>query len=324
LPLQTLYLFDARFRQRAQLLLREGAFDLVHVQLVRMAPVVDGLVGIPKVIDFIDALSLNMARRAKRERGPMAWITRWEAHRVQNYERALTRQYDRIIVSASLDREAIGDYDTIHVVPNGVDIGAYPFVEEPRESDMIVFTGRMGYFPNADAAIWFATEVFPLVRLQVPQAQFLIVGADPTPAVRRLSRYPGVVVTGYVADLPDYLARAVVAVAPMQSGSGMQFKMLEAMACGTPIVVTPYALGGIEVTEGEHLLVGRDAMTFAEQVIRLLNDRVLAQRLAQNARRLVEEKYTWERSVALLEGVYHLTASRETSLEGRQSEQQEK
>jgi sugar transferase (PEP-CTERM/EpsH1 system associated) len=306
LPLQTLFFFDPRFRQRVHSLLKRQPVDLIHVQLVRMAPVADGLSDIPKVIDLIDALSLNMARRAERERGLAARVAGFEAYRVQRYERAITRQFHRLTVSSHLDREFIGDYDNVHVVPNGVDIQAFPFVESSTDPGLIVFTGRMGYFPNADAAIWFATQVFPLVRHQVPGARFFIVGADPTSAVRQLDRHTNVVVTGFVPRIQEYLARAAVAVAPMQGGSGMQFKLLEAMACGTPVVATPYAMGGIEAADGEHLLVARNAEAFAEHVVCLLRDPALRFRLARSARRLVEENYTWERSVEMLEAVYCL------------------
>jgi sugar transferase (PEP-CTERM/EpsH1 system associated) len=304
LPLQTLYFFDPRFRQEVQSLLQQQSFDLIHVQLVRMAPVVDGLGDIPRVIDLIDALSLNMDRRAQRERGPKAWVVALEARRLQRYERMLTRQYNQLVVSSPLDRDAVGNYSNVHVISNGVDTEAYPFVQDGRESGTIVFTGRMGYFPNADAAIWFATAVLPLVRQRVPQARFLIVGASPTRAVRQLGRLQGVVVTGYVPSIQEYLAQATVAVAPMCAGSGMQFKVLEAMSSGAPVVATPYALGGIEAQDDEHLLVAQDAETFAEQVICMLGDQTLRRRLASNARQLVEEKYTWERSVAMLEGLY--------------------
>jgi sugar transferase (PEP-CTERM/EpsH1 system associated) len=306
LPLQTLYFFDPRFQKRVKSLLTQQPFDLIHVQLVRMAPVADGLEGIPTVIDLIDALSVNMSRRAQRERGPMAWIVGKEAKRLQKYERELTKQYDQLLISSPQDREAIGEYDNIHVIRNGVDIADYPIAEGDHELDRIVFTGRMGYFPNADAAVWFTTEVLPLVRSQVPQARFFIVGADPTPAVRRLAEHAGVIVTGYVPSIQDFLTKSTVAVAPMKSGSGMQFKVLEAMACGTPVVATSYALGGIEATDGKHLLIASNAESFADNVIRLMESSTLRQRLAHNARSLVEAKYTWERSVAMLEEVYRL------------------
>jgi glycosyltransferase involved in cell wall biosynthesis len=236
----------------------------------------------------------------------MAWIMALEARRLCHYERQLAHQYDQLTVSSSLDRDAIGSYDNIHVIPNGVDIEKFPFVEGERKSALIAFTGRMGYFPNADAAIWFADKVFPSVRQQLPQAQFFVVGADPTPEVQSLAQRPGVSVTGYVSSIQDYLHEATIAVAPMQAGSGMQFKVIEAMCCGAPIVATSYALGGIKARDGEHLLIAKSSDIFAEQVVRLLQDVDLQRHLAYNARRLVEEKYTWERAVAMLEDVYRL------------------
>jgi len=274
-----------------------------------MAPVVDGLGDIPKVIDLIDALSLNWHRRARQEPIPLAWIADLEAKRLRRYERTLDRQFDRLIVSSPVDREFIGPYENLHVVPNGVDIERFPFVEDGRQPYTIIFSGRIGYFPNAEAAVWFATQVFPVVRQQVPGARFVIVGADPPWRVKLLTRLPGVEVTGYVPDLGGFLTRAAVAVAPMQAGSGIQNKVLEAMASGTPVVATSYALGGIEAQDSEHLLVARGGGTFARKVIKLLNDRPLAHRLARNARRLVEERYTWERSVDALEEVYKLAMS---------------
>lgn len=229
-----------------------------------------------------------------------------ESRRVRKYERALTRQYDRLVVSSPLDRNVIGEYANIHVVRNGINLSDHPFTENGRDPGSIVFTGRMGYFPNADAAIWFATNVFPLVRSKAPDAQFFVVGADPTPEVQNLAQQPGVVVTGYVDRIQDYLAKAMVAVAPMQGGSGMQFKVLEAMCSGAPVVATPFALGGIEIVDGEHLLVAQSAEAFAVHTIELLQNQTLQTRVARHARQLVEENYSWEQSVAMLENVYRL------------------
>ncbi len=159
----------------------------------------------------------------------------------------------------------------------------------------------MSYFPNADAAIWFAKHVLPLVRQQIPDVQFWIVGADPPPAVQELAGQPGVVVTGWVDSLVSYLQQATIAVAPMRCGSGIQNKVLEAMSCGAAMVVTPFALGGIEVGDKETVLIGQDAVAFADHVVRLLQDPALRQRLAANARRMIEEKFAWEQSVTKLE-----------------------
>lgn len=309
-PLQTLYLFDPKISQKAKKLLEREPFDLIHVQLVRMAPVVENLGKIPKVLDFIDALSLNIYRRSMRENGPVAWFMALESKRLEDYERYLTQKYDQLVVSSPLDCDAIGNYDNIHVIPNGVSIEDFPFVADGREPKMIVFTGRMGYFPNADAVIWFVEKVLPLIQQQLSEVKFYVVGADPTSEVQVLAQQPGVFVTGYVSSIQDYLHQATVAVAPLQSGSGMQFKVIEAMGCGTPVVATSYALGGVDVLGGEHLLVANNAESFAQKVICLLRDEDLQRYLAHNARRLVEEKYTWDRSVTMLEDVYHLAVQR--------------
>jgi glycosyltransferase involved in cell wall biosynthesis len=262
LPLQTLYFCPPAIQKRVQTLFQAESFDLVHVQLARMAPVVDGLDGVPKVLDFIDALSLNMYRRAMQERWPLNWLFHQEAQRMARYERALLRSFDRQTVSSHLDKEAIGACESLHVIPNGVNTEEFLYTEDSRDNKVIVFTGRMSYFPNTDAAIYFASQVFPLILRQEPDAHFLIVGTDPS--------------------------------------------WLEAMATGAPVVATPYALGGVEATDGEHLLVAGDAKGLADQVLRLFKDAALRQRLARNARRLVEAEYTWERSVAMLEEVYRL------------------
>lgn len=308
LPLQVLYFCPPSFRKTVHWIIRQDNFDIVHVQLARMAPIVNDVENVPSVIDFIDALSLNMLRRAKRERWLIKWLFYMEASRMARYERDLVLSFDRQVVSSPLDKKGIGDFETIHIIPNGVNLNDFSYNEDGRDDNLIVFTGRMGYFPNEEAAVYFATCVFPIVRKQVPDARFLIIGADPPRRVRQLAKLPGIEVTGYVPRIQDYLSKATVSVAPMQGGTGIQNKVLEAMASGVPVVATPYALGGIEAIDGEHLLVAEDTEGMAEQVVRLLKDPALRRHLARNARRLVEEKYTWEQAVEMLEEVYHLAA----------------
>jgi len=303
LPLQTLYTFDPQMRRRVESLLQEGSFDLIHVQLLRMAPAAVNVQKVPTVIDFIDALSLNMKRRAEREVWYRRWLFALEARRAQAYEQQLLSQYTRAIVSTQMDYEALGSHPRIRVAANGVDPGC-AFVGEGRKPNVIAFTGRISYFPNTDAAVWFVRQVLPLIQHQRPDTQFWIIGADPPPAVQKLTQQPGVVVTGYVPSITHYLQQATLAVAPMQCGSGIQNKVLEAMACGAPIVATPFALGGLEVRHGEHLLIARHAHEFADRVLQLLQDQRLRRELAGNARRLIDEKYTWEQSVAQLEAAY--------------------
>jgi len=209
-----------------------------------------------------------------------------------------------LIVRSPVDREAIGPYENLHVIPNGVDIERFPIVEDGREPYTIVFTGNMGYFPNKDAVFYFREEILPMIIQQVPDLRLLIVGTNPPQEIVRLREDPGIVVTGFVDSVADYLRKASVAVCPMRCGSGMKNTVLEAMACGTPVVATSLALEGIQVTPGEHVLVGDTPEAFADHVIALLRDAERSAALARKARGLVEQRYSWRSSVSQLESVY--------------------
>lgn len=304
LPWQTLYWADPRWARQIGALAATHPFDLVHVQLIRMAPVVAGLRHYPRVLDFIDALSVNMARRARRAGAGQAWLWRAEAGRVLRYERRLLQEFDRLTVSSLSDANAIGTSPRLQVVANGVEVDRFPFHTTPRHPARLVFTGRLGYFPNADAAEFLVNSILPRVRAQIPDVQVDLVGTNPSRRVRSLGRQPGVNVTGYVPDLYSYLAQATLAVAPLRSGSGMQLKVLEAMASGTPVVATPMALGGLPGTAAEYLALASNETQFADKIVFLLRNPAERSRLAAKARALIERQYTWEASVAQLERVY--------------------
>ncbi len=305
-PLQTMLYQTTKMKNAVRNALNSQAYDLAHIQLARMAPYLESERSIPRVIDLIDALSLNMKRRYQRDRSLLKWIAYLEWKRLSRYEQTICQMFDQVTVVSPVDYQAIGAYPKLAINANGVDLTQFSFATGEREPDSIIFSGNMGYFPNVSAVLWFAQQVLPLIKKVIPNIKFYVVGARPAQEIKQLAeRDPAIVVTGFVESVPAYLKRATVAVAPMQAGSGQQFKVIEAMACGTPIVATAYALGGIEVIEDEHLLVANKADAFAHQIICLLQDQNLARYLACNARRLVEEKYTWEHSVSELEAIYY-------------------
>lgn len=303
-PFQTLLRRSAKLARVVREELKNGNYDLAHVQLVRMAPYLEDVQDLPRVIDLIDALSLNMERRYRVERGLLKPAAYLEWQRLKDYERKICEMYDEITVVSAADRAAIGSFNNIHVNPNGVDLAKFDGQASERKPSTLVFVGTMDYFPNIDAACYFVREVLPLIKRQEPDVQLNIVGANPTKDVRQLASDPAVQVRGFVPDLMEYLGAAAVAVCPMRSGSGMQFKTIEAMAAGTPVVATPFALGGLEVVHGEHILVAKDSSEFADHVVKLLRDKSLRDYLVENAIRLVRARYTWEACVAALEQTY--------------------
>jgi len=307
LPLQAA-LYDAPAMARAlRGLGADGAYDVAHVQLARMAPHLKDCPARARVVDLVDALSLGMERRAARDRGPGRWLARLEAGRLRGYERRVCAQAEQAVVVSPADRDALGAPPNLTVVPNGVDAARFPFGRGPRDKGRVVFTGNLGYFANADAVAWFVTRVLPLVRRSLPAVRFEVVGARPPRALRRLARGNGAVdLVGPVADVGERLRSAQAAVAPLQAGAGQSNKTLEALSSGTPVVVTPFAAAGLEARHGEHLLVAASAESFAAELVRLLGDDALAERLSVAGRALVESAYTWERSVERLEAVYDL------------------
>jgi sugar transferase (PEP-CTERM/EpsH1 system associated) len=304
LPFQV-SLYRSPSMRRALHALSATPFDLTHVQLARMAPyLADGTCPRPWVVDLVDALSLGMSRRALQDRGPAALVARLEAGRLLRYERALCERADVLTVVGARDRAAIGDFPRLRLVPNAVDLAAFPFARQGRAKASVVFTGNMGYFPNRNAAAWLVREVWPRVLAENPEARLSLVGARPSADVRALGSARGVTVTGFVDDLSLHLRQAAVAVAPMRAGSGQQFKVLEAMASGTPLVATPDEALQVGARHGQDLLIADDPTAFAAAIVSLLRDASLADRLAASGRRLVESHYTWDHSVALLEEAY--------------------
>lgn len=315
LPLQTAVHQVSDMSRVIRSKLASGRYDLAYVQLARMAPYLIDERSIPRVIDLIDALSLNMKRRFERERGPSKWIFYLEWRRMARYERLICERYDRATVVSKLDKMCIGSYENLSINPNGVDLDYFQYVSPAvrEESRNIVFVGNMGYFPNINAVEWFVSNVFPRVKQRFADVSFTIVGPNPPPRLRHLEDLD-IRVMGFVEDIRVYLTKAILAVVPLRAGSGMQFKVIEAMTTGTPLVVTPYALGGIDVVDGRHLLVADEPQEFADKVIKLIADKDLQEHLSRNARKLVEENFSWERCVSDLELIFEdLIRARQTA-----------
>jgi glycosyltransferase involved in cell wall biosynthesis len=176
----------------------------------------------------------------------------------------------------------------------------------------------MDYFPNVDGAIYFARNIFPIVRRSVPNAELRIVGSNPTNAVRRLATIPGITVTGHVVDVRPYLANATLAVAPLRLARGTQNKILESMAMGIPVVATAEAAKGITATPGKDLLVAHDGDTFASQVINLMQNEELRRNLSHAGRQKISRTHTWSYSMSILEEILKGSCSRtENQSEGQ-------
>jgi sugar transferase (PEP-CTERM/EpsH1 system associated) len=302
-PLQVLLYRRAQALATVRALVARECFDVVHAQLVRTGAYWPDAGGPPVVLDLVDALSENFARRAARDRGPLKWASAIEGSRLRRYEPALVARAASTLVVAEPDRRALAS-ERVRVVPNGVDLAAFPFRASAPVTGRIVFAGNLGYFPNVDAARWLVDEILPAVRTALPEASVHLAGARPTARVRALATRPGVTLTADAPALAPEIASGAVTVIPMRSGSGLQNKVLEAMAVGTPVVTTPQVAAALLARDGEHLLLGETTADLAAAAVTLLRDGPRARRMAEAAHALVAARYAWEASAAAVESAW--------------------
>lgn len=294
LPFQVGYFFSKSAARRIRELACRIGPDAIFCQLVRVAPYAEGLKGV-KVLDYQDAFSLNMERRAARCHGISRWLFRREALKLKKYESAVFDQFNHHLVISEPDQQAIihPQRDTIRIVPNGVDHQFFsPSEQTPRRYD-IVFTGNMSYTPNIEGAIWLAHEVMPQVRLQIPGATLLLAGASPARAVRRLAS-DVITVTGWMPDIREAYRQARVFVAPMRSGSGLQNKLLEAMAMQLPCVTTSLANASLLAQNGTEIIVADEAESMASALVQLLHNSSFAAAIAEAGHHSVKQRFDWD------------------------------
>ena len=301
LPFQVNYYASDKFQAELNKLLLRKRFDLVHVFTLRLAEYTKPI-NVPVIYELIDSMQLNIENMVREERFVKKWLYRQEQRRINEYESELCSSQEYLCVVSEKDSLRIAQ-PHIKTIPNGVDMDKF----SPRGSfrnGEIIFTGNMGYLPNVHAVRWFVKKCFPIIRQAIPYAKFRIVGANPTAYIRGLHDGHSIFVTGYVDSMVNEINRAQVAVAPMRSGSGMQNKIIEAMACSVPVVTTHNGLEGLFAEPDEEILVSDTPNTYAQSVINLLSDQRLHDKISLRARKYVEKHHSWGASNQMILDMY--------------------
>lgn len=294
--------------QRAVADVAQGArFDVVHIEHLRAAHFARSCRHLPIVFDSVDCLTGLFSQMAANKRNPIAkLVMREETFKLRRYEPRAIAQFDRVVVTSETERQELVALDGalgVEIVPNGVDTDYFAPRDVQKAPHRVVFSGKMSYAPNAQAALWFAGNVFAYLRHKYADAEFVVAGSDPPPEVAKLAERPGITVTGYVEDMRPYLASSSVAVVPMRVAVGIQNKVLEAMAMALPVVATPIATRALH-SDCKGLVQTSGAEQMVEEIARLWDNPELAERIGQEGRDEVLRNFSWQSSVDKLELIY--------------------
>jgi polysaccharide biosynthesis protein PslH len=314
-PLQSVYSWQPALMQH---LTAHPPYDVAHVEHLRGSRY--GLylkqnTTLPVVWDSVDCITqlfehavANSGDRLRR------WRSQMDLERTRWYEGWLLGQFEHVLVTSPKDQAALEAlsqtaHAPVSVVGNGVDL-AY-FREDTavvRDLATLIVSGKMSYHANIAMTTYLVHDIMPHVWAERPDARLMIVGKDPTREIQALAADSRITVTGTVEHLPPYLQRATIAIAPLRYGAGIQNKVLEAMACATPVITTAQAMSALQATPGQNIVVANDTIDYARHILRLLSEPAWRYAIGQAGRRYVETHHHWDSIAARLENIYALSS----------------
>lgn len=291
-PFQIAYFWQFHIQRKINRIIDSMQPDFIYAQLIRTTDYVKNYHACPKIIDYMDAFSKGIERRIPDQNWYSKFFFKQEFIRLKNYERHIFEYFEEHIIISEQDRNYIyhNKSNEISIVKNG--ISKYFFKERTntiKKYDLI-FTGNMSYPPNIAAANYIVKKVLPLFNTEV---KFLISGVNPHHSVRKLAS-TSIEITGWVEDITESYVKSKIFIAPMFLGTGLQNKLLEAMALGIPCVTTTMANTALGAIPEESILIADNEFEFKHQIDRLLKDRVLYENIQKNALSFVQQHFSWD------------------------------
>lgn len=291
-PLQVGYFFNRKVKREIKELIQQNDFKHIYCQLLRTAKYIDDEFHIPKTLDYQDAFSAGIERRISAQPFYSRWLFKLEAKRLRSYEGRLFDFFDLKTMISEQDKQLIlhPQMKEIKCIPNGIDPSFFKEIPGNQSYDF-VFVGNMSYPPNIEAVAYIEEFILP----KFPESKLLISGANPSQKVKRIAESSGQVeLTGWVDDIRTSYAKGHIFLAPMMIGTGMQNKLLEAMAMGIPCVTTSLANNAIQGTHQQEIMVAETPEEFVKAIQELNENTDLYNSLKENARKFVSERYSWK------------------------------
>lgn len=306
IPFQVAYFHHSFIQQKIDEIILKEKPEHIYCQLIRMAEYVKNTTSIPKTLDYMDAFSIGMKRRENNSSVYLKPFFSIERIRLKNYEMDVFNYFENKTIISEQDKNFIKhpEQEEIKVIPNGIDTEYF----SPRKSDKeydLLFSGNMNYYPNIEAALFIEEKIFPALLQNFPSMKLLIAGASPSARILKL-KSKSITVSGWMEDIREAYWKSKIFVAPIFHGSGMQNKVLEAMAMGLPCVTTVMVNNAINAPK-DCILLAETAGEFERQIILLMKDKNLSESISANALNFVKQNYNWRIFVEDLEKTF-LTA----------------
>ena len=292
-PFQTGYFYRQKIANRVKSIIQEKDIKHIYCQLVRTGEYAKNIHTITKTLDYMDVLSLGIDRRIDLQPFYKRWLFKIESKRLRIYERQLFDYFENKLIISKQDQQHIShpEKSRITVIPNGVDNTFFEEIPRPELYDF-VFVGNMSYPPNIEAVQYIAKHILP----KFPTATFLISGATPHAIVQQLAEHPQITIQGWVDDIRESYVNGKIFLAPMMIGTGMQNKLLEAMALKTPCITTSLANDAIGMKNKTEIVVANSVEEMVSSISELLENPLKRQEIAQNAYLKVKSNFNWVES----------------------------
>lgn len=303
LPFQVLYFYQRSVHKTIRELIARESPDHIYCQLIRTAEYAKHEHNYRKTLDYQDAFSKGIERRQERSYWPLREIFNIERRRLIQYETIVFEYFESKTIISAEDRRFIyhPERKNIAIITNGIEPAFFHAMPDISRKYHLVFTGNMNYPPNIETAEYIVQRILPELRKVLPDTKILLAGSSPHKRVKQLADDLNVEVSGWVDDIREAYASAELFFAPMQIGTGLQNKLLEAMAMEIPSITSELANRSLKATPGEHLIVGETTADYVEAIVALLNDAQKRHTLGKAGRKFVETHFSWQQSVRKLE-----------------------